>query len=72
MFLLIGAVNKDKKKQKKSLQTIIFITFWDILMFYKILFLPQVKPCAIVTYKHNIYELPDDFSRHLRLTILGN
>ena len=34
-------------------------------MFYQIFFSPQVKRCAIVTYKHGIYdlahELPIDF-----------
>ena len=29
-------------------------------MFYKIFLLPQVKRWAIVTYKHGIYELPQD------------
>ena len=37
-------------------------------MFYQILLSPQVKHCAIITYKHGIYELPND----LRLNILGN
>ena len=29
-------------------------------MFYQILLSPQVKRCAIMTYKHGIYELPND------------
>ena len=37
-------------------------------MFYQIFFSPQVKWCAIITYKHGIYELPNG----LRLRILGN
>ena len=37
-------------------------------MFYQIFHSPQVKRWAIITYKHDIYELPDD----LRLRILGN
>ena len=28
------------------------------MMFYKIFLSPQVKLCAIITYKHGIYELP--------------
>ena len=30
--------------------------FSDLLMFYELFFLPQVKQCAIITYKHGIYE----------------
>ena len=30
-------------------------------MFYQILFSPQVKRCAIITYKHDIYKLPPQF-----------
>ena len=29
-------------------------------MFYQIFFSPQVKQRAIITYKHGIYELPQD------------
>ena len=42
--------------------------FWDFSMFYQIFLSPQVKWCAIITYKHGIYELPND----LRLRKLGN
>ena len=41
-------------------------------MFYQILFLPQVKRWAIITYKHGIYEWPHKLSNDLRLTKLGN
>ena len=34
--------------------------------------LPQVKWCAIITYKHGIYELPYELPNGLRLRILGN
>ena len=37
-------------------------------MFYQIFLSPQVRRCAIVTYKHGIYELPNDY----RLRKLGN
>ena len=41
-------------------------------MFYQIFFLPHVKQCAIITYKHGIYELPHEFANELRLRITGN
>ena len=47
--------------------TIIFIIFWDFLMFCQIFILPQVKRCAIITYKHSIYELPHKLPSDLRL-----
>ena len=34
--------------------------------------LPKVKQCAIVTYKHGIYEMPHKLLNDLRLRILGN
>ena len=48
--------------------TIIFIIFRDFLMFYQILFSEQVKRYAIITYKYDIHELPND----LRLRALGS
>ena len=36
-------------------------------MFYQIFFTPQVKRCAIITYKHGIYELPHELLNELRL-----
>ena len=41
-------------------------------MFYQIFFSPQLKRCAIITYKHGIYELPHEFPNDLRLRISGN
>ena len=41
-------------------------------MFYKIFPSPQEKRCAIITYKHDIYELPNELPNNLRLRILGN
>ena len=52
--------------------TIIFIVFWDFLVFYQIFFSPQAKRCSIITYKHGIYELPHELPKDLRPTILGN
>ena len=45
---------------------------WDSLMFYQILFSSQVKRCAIITYKHGIYELPHELPNDLRQSTLGN
>ena len=50
----------------------IFIIFWDCLMFYQIFLSPKVKRCAIITYKHGIYEFPHELPNDLRLRILGN
>ena len=60
--------NMSHKKEKYSIiffqmnmtlsSAIIFIIFWDFLMFYRISLLPQVKPCTVITYKRAIYELP--------------
>ena len=36
-------------------------------MFYQILFSPQVKQCAFITYKYGIYELPHEWPNNLRL-----
>ena len=41
--------------------TIIWITFWYFLMFYPIFLSPQVKRCAIITYKYGIHKLRNDF-----------
>ena len=40
-------------------------------MFYQIFLLSQEKRRAIVTYKHNIYELPHELPNDLRLRNLG-
>ena len=41
-------------------------------MFYQTFLSPQVKQCAIITYKHGIYELPHKLRNNLRLWELGN
>ena len=51
---------------------IIFIIFWDFLMFYQVFFPSQMKRCAIITYKHGIYELSHELPNELKLRILGN
>ena len=41
-------------------------------MFYQISLSSQVKRCAIIPYKHGIYELPYELPNNLRPNILGN
>ena len=41
-------------------------------MFYQIFLSPQVKRWAIITYKHGIYELPQELPNNLRLRKLGD
>ena len=50
--------------------TTIFIIFWDFLMFYQMIFSPQVKQYTIITYKHGIYKLPYELPNEIRK--LGN
>ena len=49
-----------------------FIIFWDFSLFYQIFLSQQVKRCAIITYKHGIYKLPQELLNDLRLRNLGN
>ena len=37
-------------------------------MFYEIFLSPEVKQCAIITYKHGIYELSHELPNDLRLS----
>ena len=39
-------------------------------MFYQIFLSPQVKRWAIITYKHDIYELPNDLRLRKYLEIV--
>ena len=41
-------------------------------MFYQIIFSPQVKRCAIITYKDDIYDFPQELPNNITFTILGN
>ena len=52
--------------------TFISLIFRDFQVFYQIFLSLQVKPCAIITYKHAIYELPHQMPNYLRLRIFGN
>ena len=61
IFIMTSLTNSSKA-------TIIFIIFWDFLMFYQIFLSSQVKRCAIITYRHGIHELfhelPNDLSEN--------
>ena len=50
--------------------TIIFIIFWDVLIFYQIYLSPQVKRSVIISDKDGItyhgIELPDELLNDLR------
>ena len=46
--------------------------FWDFLMFDRIFLSTQVKQCAIITYKHDIYEFPYELPNNVILRLLGN
>ena len=54
------------------ISTTSFIIFWNFSMFYQTFLSPQLKRCAIITYKHGIYELPHQLLNDLKLRILGN
>ena len=41
-------------------------------MFYQNFLSPEVKRCAIISYKHGIYEVPHELPNDLRLRKLGN
>ena len=36
-------------------------------MFHQVFLSPQVKRCAIITYKHGIYEFPEELLKDLGL-----
>ena len=55
---------EDWSYNQLSFMTIIF---WDFLMFYRIFLSPQMKQCAIITYKHGVYKLPRELPNDLRL-----
>ena len=49
-----------------------FVTRDFYLQNFHNIFSPQVKRCAIITYKHGIHELPHVLPSDLRLRVLGN
>ena len=46
--------------------------FRDFLMFDQIFFSPQVKQSAIISNKHDNYELSHELPNNLTIRILGN
>ena len=70
--VLQSRAHSKKKKKLIDKSSIIFIIFWDLLMFYQILLSPKVKQSAIICNKHGIYKLPHKFPNDLRLRTLGN
>ena len=46
--------------QNKILRTINFLIFLDFSMFYQFVLTPKLKRCMNITYKHGIYELPQE------------
>ena len=45
-----------------------FHNIFRLFMFYQIFVSPLVKRCAIITYKHGIYQLPQELPNDLRTT----
>ena len=46
--------------------------FWNFLMLYQTFPSPQMKRCAIITYKDGVYKLPNELPNDLKLTTLEN
>ena len=59
-------IDEETPWNLQAASTIIFITFWDFLMFYQIFHSPQVKRSAIIIHKHGIYKIPHELPNHLR------
>ena len=68
--------NEDENEKRSyydiSRPTVVFMIFWNFLMFCQIFLAPQMKRCANITNKHRKYELPHELLNDLRLKILGN
>ena len=54
--ILPPIINNSRWIDLGVVSTIILMVLWDFLMFHLIFLSPQVKRCAIITYKHGIYE----------------
>ena len=66
-FLLIKSLRTEQNFENNHLHNI--FRHFHVLLNYP---LRQVKRCVIITYKHDIYELPHDLQIDLRFRILGN
>ena len=62
----------EEKYLELRVSTIILIASWNSLIFYQLFLSPQVKRCAIISYKQGINELPHKLPNDLRLKILDN
>ena len=60
----LGPQNQSCQFKVNLIPAIISKIFLD-LMFYQV-FSPQVKRCAIITYKYRIYVLPHELPNHSR------
>ena len=49
LFLAVETIIEDIKNQKRLLQAVMVITFWDFLMLFWVLLSPQVKGSVITT-----------------------
>ena len=69
---------RAQKIKKKKSEKISYIsgngTFYNHFhnTFYQIFLSPQMKRWTVITYKHGIYELPNELPNDLRLRKLGN
>ena len=59
-----GKITKQTWENGKK-PTIIFIIFWDFLMFYQISLSRKVKRSATTIYRHGMYELPHELPNDL-------
>ena len=72
-FNIVILISCNLWTKRLNQPTISFIIFWNFAIFYHIFLSPEVKRWAIITYKHGLYELPNELlPNHLRLKILGN
>ena len=65
------AANKNMKSKENFAENY-FIIFRKFLIFCQFYPAPQVKRCAIVTYKHDMHEIPHELPNDLGLRILEN
>ena len=71
-FLNLASLSSKIRRNLSYKAAVIFIIFWDCLMFYQIFLSPQMKRCATITYKYSIHEFLHELPNDLRLRILVN
>ena len=52
--------------------TMMYIIFWEFLVFYEFFYSPQVKRSVIISHKHGICNLLYKLKNKVRYSILGN